>query len=1559
MPCVMMLLIASVAAPAQEIGDTIPADDLTAGLRMVLGADLEAEYDWTLVGEDERAEQRVEAHASLNQPRRVWHAALAQGRSAFKFEFARPFVSEFTTFHLYLDADDDEETGRKDSNVGTDYMFTVSRGQAATLRVFDAAGDASTASARSTIQDDVLYLSADMPLRQEDGNSVFRYWTTWWVRDGEGGSVASTRFSPARAVSQGEPQIEVDEFRRVAIIDTHDLEIDRVNAQVLHPEFDGDALRARVTWRANWITPGTVEYGLTDALGETAEMPFSSRNHRVILEDLQPDSTYHFRVWGLTPEGTRLFSDTMTFSTVAPERPAPAFERRSTPLRVTNRAGIALHDWPVRAGVPFTRGDIFSTRNIRLLGPDGAPYPSAWSVLSRWPDGSIRWAAVEFRADAPAALTEYAVEYGSAVTPWAGEAAVQVDAGEDVIRVDTGRLRFDVQREPFAAFTNVQVRGEDGAWRESSAGEMTLLAEDTDGLRYEGARGVRAFELESLNSEVAVIRAEGDHIAEDGSELLHWEVRIYAYADSQIARVFHTFGMNDLTQQMSEFRRIAMAWNSPAGAGAPFTLGGDEPISLQVPAQGQARLFQHIDDEYALELPTGEQSGNRAAGWVSVGDGDSGMTIAMRDFWEHYPKSIQVAPGVVEMDIAPLLAPDQYDAFPELEHVLFAPFRGGVYRFMQGLQKRHEMMVQFGARDDDAIEAFRSPAVVAVTPERHRDTEGLGRIAISADLPPEFAEYTDAVRSGLDAYVAEREQDRLYGFMHFGDWFGERRYNWGNMEYDTPHGFLMEFASSGDPEFFVEGEHAARHYMDIDIVHHAENPRHIGLIWVHAMLHTGGYYERGEWDPAYPVASNRNWGHMWGEGLADYYWLSGDKRAREVILKIADMAASEYIDERGHVQPGTGWIIARHPGWMSKILIAGYAVSGDEYYLNAAKTHLDYWVDFQTENGGWDRRLGGGHCPCDPPHIGEAGFMVAVLMSGMKRYHELTGDERIGEAIVKGSRWLIEDLWIPEHQGFRYTSCPTQTRGGGAMHMIEPVTYAHRLEPDAIFRDVALQRASRQLMAVSRSGKGISAHINTIPQTLGDLVEMTQTDYYAMSGPGPHTVLLQEDEDRDFEVTVEAWADGAVAGQVTLTGPDGGVLAQRSISGTGRVVEVIEVPADEQVGVHHLVLEPAGPGVSWEVRNSLYRGVVEMSESTEVGGGVAYPRYRFHVWPDTESFALRVRSSEAGERSVTLLDPNGREHSTHRWQEAADGQWQTIVVEPPPFEPITVGFSYRGALNDSDRQWSIVGDGAPMSIVGEGTGSGLSASYISHFVPERPRAFIGGRTALLPGEEPTVRLDGGNSQAIAGRITEYAWDLGDGTQFTGPTVEHTYRQDGQFEVTLTVTDDQGRTDAQSLIVTVPPPELTGLGEGEMVIIKAAEFIEQEGGEVMVVGDRIGADGNIITGWEGNPGHRLTWEVMLEEAGYYALGLKFASSRQGTTRDFFVNGEQPHPEMKEVPFPFTGGWSRDEDNWEYAILRDEEGAPLRFGLGAGRHTITGVDRSGGLALDLLMLILLDD
>jgi PKD repeat protein len=56
-----------------------------------------------------------------------------------------------------------------------------------------------------------------------------------------------------------------------------------------------------------------------------------------------------------------------------------------------------------------------------------------------------------------------------------------------------------------------------------------------------------------------------------------------------------------------------------------------------------------------------------------------------------------------------------------------------------------------------------------------------------------------------------------------------------------------------------------------------------------------------------------------------------------------------------------------------------------------------------------------------------------------------------------------------------------------------------------------------------------------------------------------------------------------------------------------------------------------------------------------------------------------------------------------------------------------------------------------------------------------------------------TRFDASDSADRDGRIVRYDWDFGDGTVATnaGPTPTHTYRQPGTFEVTVTVTDNEG------------------------------------------------------------------------------------------------------------------------------------------------------------------------
>ena len=177
----------------------------------------------------------------------------------------------------------------------------------------------------------------------------------------------------------------------------------------------------------------------------------------------------------------------------------------------------------------------------------------------------------------------------------------------------------------------------------------------------------------------------------------------------------------------------------------------------------------------------------------------------------------------------------------------------------------------------------------------------------------------------------------------------------------------------------------------------------------------------------------------------------------------------------------------RFPGWHLILNLAVYQSTNDPYHLNAAKIIVDRVLERQTSEGGWVRQLMPGHCHCVPRHRGNAGFMVGVLLAGLKRYHRLTGENRAAEAIVRGARFLIEDMWDPEACGFRYTSCP-KTRGGPSFPLLEGIAYAYRLTKDGRFEDV-LKASIRTLL--SRAGPAMAyGSMRSAPYVLHDIGDL-------------------------------------------------------------------------------------------------------------------------------------------------------------------------------------------------------------------------------------------------------------------------------------------------------------------------------------------------------------------------------------------------------------------------------------------------------------------------------------
>jgi hypothetical protein len=116
-------------------------------------------------------------------------------------------------------------------------------------------------------------------------------------------------------------------------------------------------------------------------------------------------------------------------------------------------------------------------------------------------------------------------------------------------------------------------------------------------------------------------------------------------------------------------------------------------------------------------------------------------------------------------------------------------------------------------------------------------------------------------------------------------------------------------------------------------------------------------------------------------------------------------------------------------------------------------------------------------------------------------------------------------------------------------------------------------------------------------------------------------------------------------------------------------------------------------------------------------------------------------------------------------------------------QPVYVAFHYAHPVSDASK-WEI----DDVLIKGNGTGDFPLAAEISvagdEFYTERSIKFTG---AAVNG---------------AGEPYTYAWNFGDGASATDAVANHTFTEAGRYEVTLTVSDNDGDTETSSLFIDV-------------------------------------------------------------------------------------------------------------------------------------------------------------
>lgn len=231
------------------------------------------------------------------------------------------------------------------------------------------------------------------------------------------------------------------------------------------------------------------------------------------------------------------------------------------PVAITEDLGIER--WPpvVRFPMAFPRGaDLRSLVGFVAATPDGALLPTQVEVLSRWGDGPvtceapIRWAYAYALADAPPKERAFlALEHEPTRTPEPGVGLAVLEEEARVV-IDTGPARFTLNKATFDGLARVELRGEDGGWREVAAtpkeGEHGLLVLEQDRLASPRHGRLLSFEVERAGPVVATVAVKGTYAHRGQGQLFRYTLRLHFYAGTGTVQLDHTF-YNGATENMT------------------------------------------------------------------------------------------------------------------------------------------------------------------------------------------------------------------------------------------------------------------------------------------------------------------------------------------------------------------------------------------------------------------------------------------------------------------------------------------------------------------------------------------------------------------------------------------------------------------------------------------------------------------------------------------------------------------------------------------------------------------------------------------------------------------------------------------------------------------------------------------------------------------------------------------------------------------------------------------------------------------------------------------------
>jgi len=607
----------------------------------------------------------------------------------------------------------------------------------------------------------------------------------------------------------------------------------------------------------------------------------------------------------------------------------------------------------VTCGIPLPRGQCTDPAKLSVVDDRGQAQALQTRVLSRWPDGSVKWVLLTFYKQRAAAQYILTTERVAGRPSAPGRIEVVRKAGEVVVRTGPLELRFSEGQGGLFDGFNVFKNGE--SFCPFGRGEPTFSLKTADGKQQTIFPVESKFEVEEAGPLRAVIKVSRAKPIKDGD--IDYYARIYCYAGQPYVRVDLTFincsDPGDVTYKNEVLRphrgvkrvvsmpftmQLASWVTDKSFSGARFFY---KEYNSQVHRLAQAReitLYQGGYKEYVRTIDgMSETQPGRLDGWLRVGH----LAFGCREFWQQFPKafSYQAEGRWLTIDLCRASAGDPWLLNP-------------------GVAKTHQLVLDFG--DGSGRDLVLYPLRATLPPEEMLASRAMTPFGLVDEK--NWPNFEQMAASSYPGWLKRAANGKSPGILHYGD-------PGGNGYHHPDHDLMLFYFRTGDPTIFEVAAAQARHRADIDIMHYP--PRLRG--WHHTE------YTADHWDPRAPYIK------PWIAGLYDYYCLTGDRRALDALTEVGDLFARDKprTTERNSALP---------LGWIARIA--------------QVTDKPEHWQELRQQYE---------HCrqlALNDKYTGRM-FSVAHLVDGLYLYWTATGDDSAIPAIVHVCKWFYEQTGEP------------------------------------------------------------------------------------------------------------------------------------------------------------------------------------------------------------------------------------------------------------------------------------------------------------------------------------------------------------------------------------------------------------------------------------------------------------------------------------------------------------------------------------------------------------------